>query len=398
MASNGVDFADVRRRVAAFRKPELLECLERLGMRKSGNKPELQQRLLDIFENSCHLVSNGYNHRDMWRVTSAQRIIEDVYNKACNGAGAAPAAAAAAGGSAAAAAAAGGAAAAAAGGAGAAAAGSGPHAGAPDAKPRQPQQQQQQIPAAAAPAPANPVASALQSLLRQPQHQPNPMPTTVTTAAPAPGGAPTTQPNPRSLLPPSRAAAVTNSTIRCTCGATTGRPPLVQCAACGVWQHPQCAGLALGERPAGGGRRRNPAQGSQCRPQLRVVAAAALAVQDAGQRPAVAAGLPAAERPGVLPLPLAAWGAAGGERGGLPSHGAEQHAEAGGERAGRAGQHWAAVLCGSQPRADDVHRQPAVRAAGAAGAAAQPSGGAAAHEAAAVAEGRGGAGAAAAPR
>jgi hypothetical protein len=78
MATNGVDFSEIRvspaqipsalckgaadasvgpgqRRVIALRKPDLHECLERLGMRKGGNKPELQQRLLEIFEDSCNL-------------------------------------------------------------------------------------------------------------------------------------------------------------------------------------------------------------------------------------------------------------------------------------------------------------------------------------------------------
>eukprot|EP00198_Chlamydomonas_reinhardtii_P001626 XP_001690962.1 predicted protein [Chlamydomonas reinhardtii] len=78
MATNGVDFADVRRRINGLRKPDLMECLERLGMRKSGNKGELQTRLLELFEDSYHLVNSGSVPRDMWRLAAAQRIIEDV--------------------------------------------------------------------------------------------------------------------------------------------------------------------------------------------------------------------------------------------------------------------------------------------------------------------------------
>ena len=41
--------------VAAFRKIELQECLERLGLKKLGNKAELQQRLLALFSDYDHL-------------------------------------------------------------------------------------------------------------------------------------------------------------------------------------------------------------------------------------------------------------------------------------------------------------------------------------------------------
>lgn len=39
--------------VPALRIKELNECLERLGLKKTGNKAELQRRLLSVFENAA---------------------------------------------------------------------------------------------------------------------------------------------------------------------------------------------------------------------------------------------------------------------------------------------------------------------------------------------------------
>jgi hypothetical protein len=38
-----------------MRRQELQECLERLGMSKTGKKDELQRKLLDMFESTHNL-------------------------------------------------------------------------------------------------------------------------------------------------------------------------------------------------------------------------------------------------------------------------------------------------------------------------------------------------------
>lgn len=44
-----------QRQVMSFRVKELQECLERLGMKKQGAKPELQARVLALFTDSSAL-------------------------------------------------------------------------------------------------------------------------------------------------------------------------------------------------------------------------------------------------------------------------------------------------------------------------------------------------------
>ncbi|KAG2484222.1 hypothetical protein HYH03_016957 [Edaphochlamys debaryana] len=223
MASNagngGVDFADVRRRVAALRKPELMECLERLGMRKGGKKAELQQRLLDIFADGAALVSNGYGPRDMWRLTAAQRIIEDVHNKLTRGYyGAATGAGGLAAGA----------------GPSGAALGAGAAAGMGDYKPGG---------GAYAAAANNPLAAVMSAYTRDRAQHGGAGGSQA--AAPRAGGGPAAGPGPGGA----------NGTVRCTCGggAADVGGPMLQCRApgCGVWQHAQCAGVGAG-RPAAG--------------------------------------------------------------------------------------------------------------------------------------------------
>ncbi|GAX74030.1 hypothetical protein CEUSTIGMA_g1480.t1 [Chlamydomonas eustigma] len=68
-------------RIAAFRVPELQECLERLGLKKTGRKAELQARLIALFSDSEALVSAGHVLKDQGRIDQCKRIVEDVYNK-----------------------------------------------------------------------------------------------------------------------------------------------------------------------------------------------------------------------------------------------------------------------------------------------------------------------------